>query len=159
MNPTNALRLLDTVQTLTVIASAGAVSIAVLEAADLDLAQPFTAGGFLTMAAALALGYAAAGIVDRLLARLVRDRRKRIQDALAEEMWPDCTPEEFVAVAASIQMFLRDLRDGLPCAVAMARPGGRMPVTADEWIAYATSDERYASLSSAAKTGPKSASA
>ncbi|WP_270892302.1 hypothetical protein [Streptomyces sp. DHE17-7] len=73
-------------QTLTVIASAGAVSIAVLEAADLDLAQPFTAGGFLTMAAALASLLRCRDGRTGLAAWFVT-RRNADQDDSAGKMW------------------------------------------------------------------------
>jgi hypothetical protein len=145
-NPARTLRLIIAVQALTTIFTAAAVSIAVLEVSNVDLTAPLTLGGFLSIAAALALGYSAAGLVDKLVNRIVRPHRERLQDAIAEQTWPDHVPGQSIAVAYSIRMFLNDLHDGLPYAVAMTQPGGRMPVTGEEWIAYTTSDGRYASL-------------
>jgi len=145
-NPARTLHLIYAAQTLTTIFAAAAVSITVLELSNVDLESPLTLGGFLSIAAALAVGYATARFVDRLIGRATRPRRERLQDAIAEQTWPHSVPGESRAVAVSIRMFLNDLHDGLPYAVAMTKPGGRMPVTGDEWIAYTTSDGRNASL-------------
>ncbi|PSK47990.1 hypothetical protein B0E38_06467 [Streptomyces sp. 111WW2] len=145
-NPARTLHLIYAGQTLTALFAAAAVSITVLEVANVDLAEPLTLGGFLSLAAAMAIGYASAAIVDKLMSQATRPRRERLQDAIAEQTWPDYVPGESIAVAYSIRMFLNDLHDGLPYAVAMTKPGGRMPVTGDEWIAYTTSDGRNASL-------------
>jgi hypothetical protein len=145
-NPTRTLNLVIAVQTLTTLVAASGASIVVLNLAHVDLAEPLTLGGFLSLAAAIAIGYVAAAFVDSLANRIARPYRERLQDAIAEQQWPDYVPGESVAVAASIRMFLNDLQAGLPYAVAMTKPGGRMPVTGDEWIAYTTSDGRYASI-------------
>ncbi|RIH58182.1 hypothetical protein D3C59_36795 [Streptomyces sp. SHP22-7] len=72
-------------------------------------------------------------------------------------MWPTALAEEFVAVAASIQMFLRTC--GTVCRARWRWPAGAADAGDGHGDRLPTSDERYASLSSAAKTGPKSASA
>lgn len=145
-NPGRTLGLISVGQTLTTLIAAAAASITVLELANVDLAEPLTLGGFLSLAAAMGIGYVVASFVDGLTARVVRPYRTRLQDAIAEQAWPDYVPGESIAVAVSIRMFLSDLQSGLPYAVAMTQPGGRMPVTGDEWIAYTTSDGRTASI-------------
>ncbi|MFD6725769.1 hypothetical protein ACWHA6_37765 [Streptomyces anthocyanicus] len=145
-NPARTLHLIYAGQTLVTLFASAAASITVLELSNVDLESPLTVGGFLSIAAALAIGYATAGIVDKLLGRVTRPHRERLQDVIAEQAWPHTVPGESRAVAVSIRMFLNDLQAGLPYAVAMTKPGGRMPVTGDEWIAYTTSDGRYASI-------------
>ncbi|WP_086560117.1 hypothetical protein [Streptomyces africanus] len=146
-NPTRALGLLNAVQTVTVIASAAAVSITVLELADIDLGATLTLGGFLSLAAALAIGYVVAGFVDTLVSRVARPYRTRLEDqADLEEFTANEVPGESIAVAVSIQTFLADLRNGLPLAVKMAGPGGRMPFDGAEWIAYVHSTARAEAL-------------
>lgn len=156
-NPTRTLNLIYAGQALTTIFAAAAVPITVLELSGIALDKPLTLGGFLSLAAALAVGYASAGIIDKLVDRVTRPHRERLQEAIAEQRGMGYVPGESLAVAYSIRMFLNDLQDGLPYAVAMTKPGGRMPVTGDEWIAYTTSDGRYASLDAhAEQTGAAS---
>jgi hypothetical protein len=146
-NPTRTLKLLNAAHGVAVVASGAATTIALTHVMGIDFNRPVILNDVLALAVALTVGYLVAAVVEVMAGKVLRPYMTRLEDqADAEQFAANQVPSESIAVAVSIQTFLADLRDGLPLAVEMAGPGGRMPFDGAEWIAYVHSTARAEAL-------------
>lgn len=146
-NPTRTLKQLNIAHGVAVVASGSAAALATTTAMALDFHKPVTLDDLLGLGVALVVGYLVAIAVEVMAGKVLRPYMTRLEDqADAEQFAANQVPAESIAVAVSIQTFLADLRDGLPLAVEMAGPNGRMPFDGAEWIAYVHSTARAEAL-------------